>query len=220
MNVKLTDKERIRITNPDDLYGIMQRILLRENKIDREKEHFWIVGMNIAGVILYIELVSMGSVKGTMVEPMNVFRVAILKGATSIIAVHNHPSGVIEASRDDTDCTDRLIQVGRIINITVEDHLIISPEGYMSMRRSGIMGRLDGSRKYVPAYQLVDRVREEEETIRKETEKRHRHEIVQYRASAVNNLMARDISKEEIAAILGMELSAVEQQISDGQKKK
>ncbi len=54
----------------------MQRILLRENKIYREKEHFWIVGMNQALVILYIELVSMGSVRSTLVEPMNVFRVA------------------------------------------------------------------------------------------------------------------------------------------------
>ena len=58
----------------------MQRLLLRENKFDKLKEHFWIVGMNESLIILYIELVSMGSVRSTLVEPMNVFCVAILKG--------------------------------------------------------------------------------------------------------------------------------------------
>ena len=213
MNVKLTDKERIRITNPEDLYGIMQRILMRENKIDREKEHFWIVGMNPGGVLLYIELVSMGSVKGTLVEPMNVFRVAILKGATRIIAVHNHPSGIVEASADDEECTDRLIQVGRIINIAVEDHLIISPTHYMSMKQTGIMNRLENSVKYVPTYQLISKIREDEQSVQHEAEIKHKEEFVRYRTTAVANLVARDINPEEIAAILDMELSEVERQM-------
>jgi DNA repair protein RadC len=140
MNIKLTDKDKIRINDADDLYGIMQRILLRENKIDREKEHFWIVGMNQASVILYIELVSMGSVKSTLVEPMNVFRVAILKGASRVIGIHNHPAGTMKPSDADKDITDRLIQVGKIINIKVEDHLIISPTTYMSFLNVGLNG--------------------------------------------------------------------------------
>ena len=59
MDIKLTDKEKIRVSDADDVYGIMQRILLRDNKIDREKEHFWVVGLNTAGYILNIELVSL-----------------------------------------------------------------------------------------------------------------------------------------------------------------
>lgn len=93
MNIKLSDKEKVRVTRPDELFEIMRRILLEEDPIDQEKEHFWMIGLNQASVILYIELVSMGSVKHVEVEPMNVYRVAVLKGATRVIAVHNHPGG-------------------------------------------------------------------------------------------------------------------------------
>ncbi|HZS80961.1 MAG TPA: JAB domain-containing protein, partial [Herbaspirillum sp.] len=63
--------------------------------------------------ILYIELVSLGSVKSTIVEPMNVYRFAVMKNAVRVIAVHNHPSGNLTPSPHDKDTTDRLIQVGR-----------------------------------------------------------------------------------------------------------
>ncbi|MFD1261339.1 JAB domain-containing protein [Entomomonas asaccharolytica] len=117
MNIKLTDKEKIKVNDPDDLFAIMQRILLRDNKIDQDKEHFWIVGMNQAGLILYIELVSLGGTKSTIVEPMKVFRVAVMKNATRVIAVHNHPAGSMTPSTQDKDITDRLIQVGKILDI-------------------------------------------------------------------------------------------------------
>ncbi len=88
MNIKLTNQQKIKIVNPDDVYAIMQKILLRENKIDQEKEHFWIIGLNTNNTILFIELVSLGSVIATQVEPMNVFRVAVLKGAVQVILTH------------------------------------------------------------------------------------------------------------------------------------
>lgn len=216
MNIKLTEKDKIRVSNPDDIYGIMQRILLRENKIDREKEHFWIVGMNAAAMILYIELVSMGSVRSTLVEPMNVFRVAILKGATRVIAVHNHPSGTMRASKEDEDCTDKLIQVGRIIDIKLEDHLIISPTTYISFKDMGLMDTLGKSIKYVPTYQLIDSIRREEKTFREEANKKHKQEIKQYKEeflsyklTAINNLLEKNIPIEEIAVILNLTVTEV-----------
>ena len=50
MNVKLTKAQKIRILNSDDLYNIMQHILLRENKIDRDREHLWVTGLAGNGV--------------------------------------------------------------------------------------------------------------------------------------------------------------------------
>ncbi|MDF0605844.1 JAB domain-containing protein [Neisseriaceae bacterium TC5R-5] len=134
MQTKLSDKGKKQISHPDDVYAIMQRILLRENKTDREKEHFWIIGMNTAGYILYIELVSLGGVRSTTVKPMNVYRIAVMKNATRIIAVHNHPSCSLKPSESDKDVTDRLIQVGRILNIKLEDYLIISTHHYVSFK--------------------------------------------------------------------------------------
>lgn len=128
MNIKLTDKEKIKVNDPDDLFAIMQRILLRDNKIDQDKEHFWIVGMNQAGLILYIELVSLGGTKSTIVEPMKVFRVAVMKNATRVIAVHNHPAGSMTPSTNDKEITDRLIQVGKILDIQLDDHLLLAQQ--------------------------------------------------------------------------------------------
>ncbi|MCZ6803984.1 MAG: JAB domain-containing protein, partial [Proteobacteria bacterium] len=159
MNIKLTEQEKIKLLNADDVYAIMQKILLRENKIDQEKEHLWIIGMNNKSKILYIELVSMGSVNATTVEPMNVFRVAVLKGALKAILIHNHPSGELTPSATDEDITDRLIQVGRIINIEVIDHLIITPQSFLSFVDTGLFETLRDSLKWVPAYELIEKIR-------------------------------------------------------------
>ena len=50
MDIKLTSKDKKYVHCPDDVFGIMQRILLRENKIDKEKEHFWIIGLDVAAI--------------------------------------------------------------------------------------------------------------------------------------------------------------------------
>ena len=150
MNVKLTREQKIKLANSDDVFTVMQDILIRENFIDREKEYFWIIGLNLRSKILFIELVSLGSVKATTVEPMNVFRVSVLKGAVKVILVHNHPSGELTPSDSDKSLTDRLIQVGKILAIKVIDHLIISTESYLSFADIGLMAELEESTEWVP----------------------------------------------------------------------
>lgn len=171
MNVKLPKQRKTRIINSNDVYSIMQHVLLRENKIDREKEHFWIIGLMTNQTLLFIELVSLGSVNATVVEPMNVFRVAVMKGAVTVILVHNHPSASLLASDEDKNLTDRLIQVGEILNITVEDHLIITIDSYRSFADMGLMKTLRESTKWVPNFALETRIREEEQALRKQAVK-------------------------------------------------
>ncbi len=171
MGIKVTGKDLIKIANSDDVFGIMQRVLLRENKLDREKEHFWLVGLNTANKMLFVELISIGGVKSTTVEPMNVFRMSILKGAVKVILVHNHPSGEVIPSDADLDLTDRLIQAGKIIDIEVIDHLIISENTYMSFSNTGRMKELQESTKWVPAYELIERIKKQEAELRKEAVK-------------------------------------------------
>jgi DNA repair protein RadC len=168
MNIQLKEKDLVKIANSDDVFGIMQKILLRENKLDREKEHFWLVGLNNANKILFIELVSIGGAKSTVVEPMNVFRMSILKGAIKVILVHNHPSGELTPSNCDMDLTDRLIQAGKIIDIMVIDHLVITEKTYMSFGNTGRMKELEGSTKWVPDYVMIDRIKKQETELRKQ----------------------------------------------------
>lgn len=166
MTIELTEEQKIKLLNSDDVFTVMQDILLREEKIDQEREHFWMIGLAQNNRMQYIELVSLGSVKATTVEPMNVFRWAVMKGSVQVIMVHNHPSGELKPSEADKDLTDRLIQVGRILNIKVIDHLIISTRAYLSFADTGLLEQLEISTKWVPQFELIDRIRKEEKKIR------------------------------------------------------
>ena len=167
MNIKLTEAERIKILNSDDLYGIMQKILLREQKIDQNREHFWVIGLENNNRILFIELISLGTVNKTFAEPMEVFSLALQKRAVSIILCHNHPSGELKPSDEDKDITDRLIQVGIIVDLKVIDHLIISNKSYLSFKDIGLLEELEESTKYVPPYVLAKRMKKEAAEIAK-----------------------------------------------------
>ncbi len=161
MNIELTENERIKILNSDDIYGIMQRILLREDKIDQNREHFWVIGLENNNRILFIELISLGTVNKALVEPMEVFSFALQKRAVKIMLCHNHPSGELKPSEADHDITDRLIQVGIIVNTHVADHLIITPTTYLSFENTGLLAELKLSTKYVPNYVLEQRIADE-----------------------------------------------------------
>jgi len=160
MNIHLSDEDKIKVLNGNDLYGIMQRILLREEKIDQDREHFWVVGLANNNRILFIELISLGSVNQTLAEPMDVFSFALQKRAVRIVLVHNHPSGEIQPSEADKDLTDNLIQVGKIVKTEVFDHLIITDNTFYSFKASGLLGILSQSLKYAPPAEIEKRIKE------------------------------------------------------------
>ncbi len=161
MNVRLSKKQKVRVVRSKDIYPIMKQIMLRENKYGRTKEHFWVVGLANDKMILYIELVSLGSITLSIVNPNEVFRFAAQKCAVSVILVHNHPSGKLEPSKDDKEITDRLIQSAKIIDTEVTDHLIISGKDYYSFLDTGLLDKLKLSKKWVPRYELEDNLRKE-----------------------------------------------------------
>ena len=161
MDIKLTEAERIKILTSDDIYKIMQQILLREEKIDQDKEHFWIVGLANNLTLLFVELIGLGTVNRVLVNPMEVFSFALQKRAVKIMLCHNHPSGELQPSEEDKDTTDRMIQVGRIVGTPVLDHIIITERSYLSFKDLGIMEELAKSTKYVPPYELVEKIRAE-----------------------------------------------------------
>ncbi len=145
MNVRLTQEQKIKVLNSKDIYKVMQQVLLRENKIRRNQEHFWVVGLDNQNKILFIELIGLGAVNRVEANPPDVFRMAIYKLAVKMILVHNHPSGEISPSTQDQDFTDRMLKVGKLINIDVVDHLVISEENYTSFADNGILERLQKS---------------------------------------------------------------------------
>jgi DNA repair protein RadC len=80
-----------------------------------------------------------GSVDEAAIHPREIVRKALDVGATALILVHNHPSGNPEPSRADIDITRRIAEAGRLLGITVHDHVIIGREGHVSLKAKGLL---------------------------------------------------------------------------------
>ena len=128
-----------KVSTGQDVATLMRGILGMESEIDKGKEHFWIIGLNVKNRIMFIDLVSLGTLSASLIHPRETFRLAIHRGVASIIAVHNHPSGDPAPSRDDIAITERLGEAGEILGIKLLDHVIFGNDGdaYISMLEKG-----------------------------------------------------------------------------------
>ncbi|MEM8896171.1 MAG: JAB domain-containing protein, partial [Bacteroidota bacterium] len=95
-------------------------------------EQFWIMLLDRANQVIRTEQVSSGGVSGTVVDARMIFKSAITHLASSVILVHNHPSGQLKPSHQDTVLTKKLIEAGRTLDVPVLDHIIFSDHGYFS----------------------------------------------------------------------------------------
>jgi DNA repair protein RadC len=204
MNIRLKAEEQIKILCADDIYFIMQRVLYRENKIDRNREHFWVISVDNAHRVLNIELISMGTINKVLVEPMEVFSVPLQKRAVKIILVHNHPSGELTPSDKDRDITDQLTQCGRILHVPVLDHLIITEKSFYSFTDSGLLAQLEQSKKYVPDYKIREELKKQVEA---EVRKSEREQQAKAMARAMK---AKGYSVEEIAELTGLSKGVIQ----------
>ena len=107
--------------------------------MDESKETFVALDLNARHQLIAARVVSLGSLSASIVHPREVFRDAIANGAAAIIVAHNHPSGDTEPSRDDVEITRRLIRGGHMLGIPVLDHVIVAGEGWLSLRREGMI---------------------------------------------------------------------------------
>lgn len=148
MNVRLTQNQKIQLLNSTDVYAIMQQVLMRESKIRRNKEHFWVVGLDNHNTILFVELVSLGGINAVTIKAHEFFSIAVHKQAVKVILVHNHPSGELSPSPADLDTTDRLLKSGNILHIEVIEHLIINETEFFSFVDSGTLEKLKNSGNY------------------------------------------------------------------------
>jgi DNA repair protein RadC len=106
---------------------------------DKAKEHFKLVILNTRNRIIAITNVSTGTLSASLVHPREVFKDAIRHSASSVVLVHNHPSGDPEPSEEDLRITRRLIDAGRIIGIEVLDHIIIGKQDFRSFKEKGLI---------------------------------------------------------------------------------
>lgn len=92
---------------------------------DCPQEQFWAVTLNTKNKIIGLHHITTGTLDASLVHPREVFRAALLDSASSIILVHNHPSGDPTPSPEDRKVTDRLTEVGKMMGVEVLDHIVL-----------------------------------------------------------------------------------------------
>ena len=121
------------IRTPDDIVPYVKHYAMSQ------KEHFLAITLNGGHDIIKIHVVSVGTVNQTIIHPREVFVDAIKENASAIILCHNHPSGKAIPSDKDIDTTRNLIEVSKIIGITILDHIIIDCESFFSFMENKLL---------------------------------------------------------------------------------
>ena len=121
------------ISTPNDIF------LEVKHFATRDQEQFIVIVLNGAHEVINIFTATIGLVNRALIHPREVFSDPIARRATAIILAHNHPSGILEPSREDITTTSRLAESGEILGIKVIDHLIFSTKSYYSFREHGLM---------------------------------------------------------------------------------
>jgi DNA repair protein RadC len=140
---ELGKRQELEKESPYEAYDITdpQAVVraIRSSIKDKAKEHFKLIILNTRNKIIKITNVSTGTLSASLVHPREVFRDAIRYSASSVVLVHNHPSGDPEPSEEDLRITRRLIDAGRIIGIEVLDHIIIGKNVFASFKEKGLL---------------------------------------------------------------------------------
>lgn len=108
-----------------------------KSKINNDQEQFYCIYLDASKKVIEEKLLFIGTANYSLVHPRDVFKEAYLLNATSIICVHNHPSGEVKPSKEDINLTIRLKEIGVLMGIRVVDHIIIGDDKYYSFLENG-----------------------------------------------------------------------------------
>jgi len=138
LNISYSDKvkksELHKITSSKDCVNILRPLF--DNSIDWREEMVMLC-LNRANKVIAYYRVSVGGITGTICDPKIIFSVALNCLCSSIILCHNHPSGNLQPSNADNDITKKIKEAGKLLDITLLDHIIITDESFYSYADEG-----------------------------------------------------------------------------------
>jgi DNA repair protein RadC len=129
-------KDRPKITSADQAIKLFRSIWSKDMEL---REECYLLLLNRANRVLGWYRASIGGVTGTVIDPRLVFSVALKCNACGAIIAHNHPSGNTEPSHADVAITKQLKDGGRLLEISILDHLILTKESFYSFAEEGHM---------------------------------------------------------------------------------
>lgn len=130
---KITPK--VLLDSPQSIFEFLKEKIGKE-----KKEHFTLICLDTRNNLI-VDVVSIGTLNASLVHPREVFKKAILNNSSHVVLAHNHPSGDPSPSDDDLITTKRLVESGKILGITVIDHIIVAQNSFVSLKKQGIISR-------------------------------------------------------------------------------
>jgi DNA repair protein RadC len=118
----------IEVRDARDVARVFQDLFKLEDRIDQDKEHFYVMHVNSRHKVNLVELVSVGTLNEAPFHPRETFRRAVIEGSCSIIVAHNHPTGDVMPSDGDIKTTRKLHEAGEVLQIPLLDHIIFTAQ--------------------------------------------------------------------------------------------
>ncbi len=129
-------EKKYQITSSCDIYMLMRPVF---QDIMSHHEEFYIILLNMNNSVLSISKIAKGGISETTVDTRIVLQTALKTNSVKLTLVHNHPSGNLTPSHQDISLTRKIVEAGKLMDITVIDHVIISDAGYYSFADEGIL---------------------------------------------------------------------------------
>lgn len=126
--------ERQQISSSRDAFEILQPHLA-----DLQTEEFWAIFLNHQNKILYKTCLFRGGIASSVADVRVVFKTALEHFSTQIIVAHNHPAGSLKPSKEDINITQKIKDAGKLLDIDLLDHLILTQNKYYSFKDEGIL---------------------------------------------------------------------------------
>lgn len=124
---------RLQVRRPEDAVGAIRPLLA-----GRDRERCVLLALDRKHRRVALATVSVGTAEHTFMRPREIYRDALLAGASAVVVAHNHPSGDPTPSSDDREVTRRLAEAGETLGVDLLDHLVIAAEEWTSLARLGV----------------------------------------------------------------------------------
>ena len=126
-----------KVTNSKDSFEFLKKVFDRRTL--QLQESFVVLYLNRANQILGYYKHSIGGITGTVADPRIIFATGVASASSGIILSHNHPSGNLTASQADIDLTRKIKEGGKLLEIQLLDHIIVTKTGYFSFADEGLI---------------------------------------------------------------------------------
>jgi DNA repair protein RadC len=137
MRVTIEKGPRIKIKNSKESYDVFMNLFSQD--IINFTEEMILLALNRQNEVYGWYRISSGGTSATICDAKVVFSILLKANASSFLLAHNHPSRSLKPSNDDIELTRNLVKAGRLLDIALLDHLIVSDTGYLSMADEGII---------------------------------------------------------------------------------